>query len=134
MQLHANDYWTLNHDEAAGTVDIVWTEASAEMGDKGFKEALERLAGQAEAHAAPRILVDVRRFRHPMTPELGQWRTEAITPRYNKAGVRRFAYVVGTDTPMAGAAEKPPEQHPGEDFLTGFFAAEQEAREWLAEA
>ena len=76
----------------------------------------------------------MRRFRHAMTPELGQWRAEAITPRYNRAGVCRFAYVVGTDTPMAGAAKKPPERHPGEDFLTAFFAAEDDAREWLAKA
>ena len=129
MQLHSNRLWEITYDPGLGSVKIGWTEATADMADSDFKEALERFAHFAAGHRAPRLMVDVTGFRHPLTAELGQWREAEIVPLYNRAGVKRFAYVVGPDFPAPPAGEDV--QAEGETFVTRFFLDEAEARAWL---
>ena len=83
MQLHQNDLWTISYDEAVSSVKIDWTEKTAHMTDDDFKDALSRFAGHAEEHSARCLLVDVQRFKHALSEELGQWRDSTIIPRYN---------------------------------------------------
>ncbi len=127
MNLARNDYWTMDLDDSGTTVDLTWTAATAGMTADDFKEALATFAGLAEERDTPGLLVDVRQFGFQMTPDLGEWRVTDIVPRYNAAGVKRFAYVFPT------GAETPPEsQYPGEDFQTGYFTSTGDARAWLA--
>ena len=133
MELFRNDYFSITHDASAAALKIAWTEKTAEMGVEDFKDALRRLAGHAEEHGAHRLLVDVTRFRFAVGPEIGPWRGHEITPRYNAAGVAKFAYVFpeGADLPPSSA--EAPEAYSGEDFATRFFHSEDSARAWFAE-
>ncbi len=120
------DYWQLTHRRADSAVLLRWTPATAEMTDADFKDALEAFADLAEGRNARNLLVDVRTFRHEVGEALGAWRGEAIVPRYNRAGIRKFAYVVpGPGGPSGG---------PGEDFETRAFADEDSALAWFREA
>ncbi len=133
MRLHDTAYWKMAHETDAGIVSLHWTEATAEMKGDDFKRALELFAGFAEEYQPKGLMVDVRRFRHRPAPDVGEWRTEHITPRYNRAGISRFAYLIGPDFPAPpGAADGSPARQPGEDFETGFFEDETAARTWLA--
>ena len=132
MKLDRNDYWTIESDSEDKMVAIVWTEQTAKMTDGDFKTALELLARYAEERSDPAILVDVRKFRHAMSPGLGVWRENEIVPRYNAAGIARFAYVIGRDFP-APPNKEPSKLAEGEDFLTGFFDRVEDARDWLSE-
>jgi hypothetical protein len=119
------DYWQLTHRPAEAAIVLRWTPATATMTDDDFKDALEAFADLAEGRRASNLLVDVCNFRHEMGEALGVWRGEAIIPRYNRAGIRKFAYVV----PGAGG----PSGGPGEDFETRAFDSEDAALAWFRE-
>ncbi len=127
MELERNRYWTMDLVDERSTIDLVWTDATSNMAADDFKGALERFAGYAEQHHPKSLLVDVRRFGFTLAPELGEFRDKKIAPRYNGAGVQKFAYVFppGVDTP-------PGAKNPGEDFETSYFKSTDDARAWLA--
>jgi hypothetical protein len=119
------DYWHMTHRPAEAAIVLRWTPATATMTDDDFKDALEAFADLAEGRRASNLLVDVCSFRHEMGEALGVWRGETIIPRYNRAGIRKFAYVV----PGAGG----PSGGPGEDFETRAFDSEDAALAWFRE-
>jgi hypothetical protein len=127
MEIHRNEFLIMSHEPDLGVVSLVWSESTAHMKDEDFREALERFAGYAEQYGAKGLMVNVARFRHSPSAEVGQWRDCTIIPRYNKAGVKKFAFVTGKEGPA------PPPRPPktGEEFATGFFGSEVQARGWL---
>lgn len=129
MQLAQNQFYTLTHDENSKVLKLVWLEATSRMTEEDFKQALISLADYTEKHKAHGLLIDVAKFRYNMPKELGEWRAGAISPRYNKAGVKKFAFVHTKEFPEASG---PGEQYPGEDFLTKHFSSEENAQAWLA--
>lgn len=133
MRLHASEYFEITHDAESGILEIDWTERTAEMSDETFKAALQRFAGFAAERGARSLMVDVTRFRHRMGADIGAWRAAEITPQYNRAGVRRFAYVFAADADLPPSSEAAPEAYPGEDFATRFFHGEDEATAWVAD-
>src|SRR5260370_41648699 len=58
----------------------------------------------------------------------GPWRDANIIPRYNAAGVRKFAFHMPEGMPMIG---QPPENEVPGRFPTGYFGKRQEALAWL---
>lgn len=126
MEAHRNEFLSISHEREEGIVLLRWTEKTAGMTDENFKEALERFAGCAEQYSAKSLMVDVAKFRHSPSAEVGKWRDATIIPRYNKAGIRKFAFVTGKE----GAAPPGPPKA-GEAFVTRFFGSETEARRWL---
>jgi hypothetical protein len=54
--------------------------------------------------ARPRaLLIDATEFKHTFGPGVMEWRDAHIIPRYGAAGVRRFAFLMPTGFPGAGA-------------------------------
>ena len=60
--------------------------------------------------------------------EMG-WRDEHIIPRYNAAGVQKFAFVMPPGMPAIRA--EPANEDPA-TFPTGYFGTRQEALAWLS--
>ena len=86
-------------------------------------------AGFVEAKKARDILVDVARFRHKMGVEVQEWRIKNISGRYSAAGVRRFAFLLPRDAPIAPMMNQ---SAPSERFLTRGFDSADQAVAWLA--
>src|SRR5712692_1706403 len=59
----------------------------------------------------------------------GPWRDANIIPRYNAAGVAKFAFHMPEGMPMIG---KPPAPEGPGRFLTGYFGRRHDALDWLA--
>ena len=132
MQLHQNEFLTLSLEPDTHVLRIDWTDDTGGMSDADFRDALDRFAGFAAEHTTPNLLVDVRQFKFDVPEETGAWRQAEITPRYNSAGVRKFAYI------LPGAAPLPPEAPAdanagGDRFATRFFHDEEAAKVWFAE-
>lgn len=131
IRLYENDYLSIDHDADRAMLVMRWSEATADMTDAVFKDALEHFAAYAAEPGASALLVDVRKFRHPVGDDLGVWRGKEITPRYNDAGVTRFAYIAPPDMPTPPEGEPLEPLAPNEKFLTRFFGAEEGAVAWL---
>ncbi len=131
MKIHEDPLFTFELEREPGILRFLWTEKTAHMTDGDFTRALSLYADFAAKHRASALLVDVRNFRHQPGPEMGKWRNEVLVPRYRAAGVRRFAYVTGSDAPM------PPKRSSmtaaKEPFETRYFHSLEEAEKWLAQ-
>jgi SpoIIAA-like len=126
-QLLEDKYLQISWDEQTRIISIDWKEATSAMTDEYFKTELTLFAKQVEDKRAPRILIDVSKFRHRPSAEVGEWRLKNISTRYSAAGVRRFAFLLSKDSqilPMVSQSE-------GEQFLTQSFNNEEQAIAWL---
>ena len=128
--IHQNRLASFQHHPDHGLVELVWTDATADMSDADFQEQLALFSTLAQRHRARALRVGARAFQHKMSAEIGDWRDRTIIPRYNDAGVDRFAFV------LAEAAALPPEQparQGGPRYPTRFFHGRDQALAWLAE-
>jgi len=107
-------------------VRMKWLAGTAGMTDQDFKEALEAFAETALQHSAKRLLIDVSEFKHRPSPEVGVWRDEVIVPKYNRAGVKKIAWVWPGNTPSNGPTSDK------DKFENRYFATEAEALAWAS--
>ncbi len=117
-------------DENARIIRLDWQEATSTMSDEDFKNALSLFAGYVEEKKAHGILVDVRSFRHKMGPDVQPWRLANISPRYNAAGVQRFAFLFPESVQLSPMMNQSGD---GEQFITRAFSGEEQAFAWLGE-
>jgi hypothetical protein len=113
------------------TLDIVelrWFDSTREMSRDDFNESLTRFAACVEQTGRHRVLIDSTSFRMSPSNMDGPWRDEHIIPRYNSAGVVKFAFHMPEGMPMIGAA--PEREGPGR-FPTGYFGRRVDAIDWL---
>ena len=95
-----------------------------------FNVFLTRYAEHVEARRRPGGLVDAVQFRMDMAKMNMGWRDANIIPRYNAAGMRKFAFLMPAGMPMIGS--EPTAEGPAE-FPTGYFGTRAEALAWLAD-
>jgi len=113
-----------------GLVELRWYDTTAAMSADQFQGWLATFAGQLEQLREPRVLVDATRFRMDRANMNDEWRDAHIIPRYNGAGVRRFAFLYPDGVPLIGS---PPGPMGPSIFPTGYFGRRQAALEWLAQ-
>jgi hypothetical protein len=128
VQLHEDEFLRIFWDKQTRIIGIDWKEATSAMTDEDFKTELTLFAKQVEDKRAPRILIDVSKFRHRPGAEMGEWRLKNISTRYNAAGVQRFAFLFSKDSQIPPMASQSAE---GELFLTQSFNSREQATAWL---
>jgi hypothetical protein len=77
---------------SADLVELRWFDTTAEMSAQEFQGWLAKLAECVEGCGRSRVLVDSTSFRMSPTKMDGPWRDDHIIPRYNAAGVGKFAF------------------------------------------
>jgi hypothetical protein len=130
-ELYRNDFGTIIHHPEQGILELEWLEGSASMTDDDFMRSMERYAAFAEEHRTPNMLVDVTKFRHSPGDHVAPWRDEHIIPRYNAAGVTKFAFLVPPGGPGTVEAGSQPEREPPGSFPTGYFEDRQHIFDWF---
>ena len=127
MRLYQDALSTMSYSQETASIDLVWTQKTAQMTDQDFKAALERYAGYAEEHKAQNLLVNVQQFQHAVGPELGAWRDANIIPRYTAAEIQKMAYILKPEAQLPSTQE---EERP---YTIRFFHSEVEAKVWFQE-
>jgi hypothetical protein len=112
-----------------GYVEIRWYDATEAMSAAQFQDWLARFAGEVERRRPAGILVDGTSFLMDPGNMDDEWRNEHIVPRYNAAGVRKFAFHMPEGMPAIG---EPPAAEGPATFPTAYFARRQAALDWLA--
>ena len=122
---HAPDY-----------LELKWLGATESMSDEDWMTGLMILAPEAEAIAASAILIDATDFRHNFSDREGSmaWRDQQVIPKYNRAGVKKFAFLMpdGFPGPTAETGAEPLVDGKGAQFPTQWFAERDNALAWLA--
>ena len=123
------DRWGVIVDRPAqGLVELRWYDTTATMSAEQFQDWLATFAGHVERLRRRRVLIDGTRFMMDPANLNDAWRDANIIPRYNAAGVGRFAFLFPDGAPGIGA---PPAAEGPATFPTGYFARRQEALDWL---
>lgn len=128
--LNEDSLGKITYDDENSLLILEWLEATKDMIAPHFQGILYLLAGYAVQMKSKMIFVDSRKFLfHPSSELVGPWRTKNISPLYNEAGVKKFAFLYPPGSPI------PPtngQNMPDEKFPTGFFTSESELRKWLS--
>jgi len=126
----------VRHDPAL--TELKWLATSSSMSDDDWMTGLMLLATEAEASGASSILIDATDFRHDFVDrdKSMAWRDDQVIPRYNRAGVTRFAFVMpaGFPGPTAESGAAPRVDGPAARFPTQWFLSRDAALTWLNEA
>jgi len=131
-ELYRDEFGTITFHSEENVLELEWFEGSANMTDDDFMRSMQRYAGLAQERRTPNMLVDVTRFRHSPGDEVGLWRDQQIIPRYNAAGVRKFAFLVPHGTPGTVELGNQPEREPPGNFPTGYFSDRERIEDWFA--
>lgn len=113
---------------SADLIELRWFDTTAEMSAGEFQTWLEKFADCVERCGRSRVLVDSTTFRMSPANMDGPWRDANIIPRYNAAGVRKFAFHMPEGMPLIG---RPPEIEAPGRFPTGYFGKREDALAWL---
>jgi len=128
-QVYEDKWGEIFDRPSADLIEIRWFDTTAGMSRDDFQSWLTKFAECVETCARSRVLVDSTSFQMSPAKMDGPWRDANIIPRYNAAGVRKFAFLMPQGMPMIG---EPPANEPPGRFPTGYFGTRQAALDWLA--
>jgi hypothetical protein len=131
-EVASNQWATITYYSEWNTLELRWHPETKSMSDEDFKQALIDLADQGLVFHPPAMIIDATEFFHELGEGTLAWRDEHIVPRYNEAGVQKFAFLV-TDQ-MPGTVEKGGEPAPDgpANFPTGWFETTERMYAWLS--
>jgi hypothetical protein len=115
-------YYSINYFKTESLVELTWLPGTQDMTDQDFKQSLCVFAEGALQHRAKRLIIDMRQFKGRPTADVGAWRDDVIVPKYEKAGVKKIAWIwpgVSTDEMGEGVA-----------YQQRYFATRDEATNW----
>ncbi len=126
-QLYQDRFGVLSFDDARKILELRWLAETESMTDDDYMGWLERYASAAEQYHVPFTPIDTRAFKHHPGAHTGPWREEHIIPQYNRAGVKKFAFLLQT-----GAAPKTePAPEGSAQFPTGYFDSREQIERWF---
>ena len=127
-QLFQDRFGVMLYDDAKKILELRWFAETEAMTDDDYMGWLERFAVSAEQHHVQFIVIDTLAFKHHPGAHTGPWRDEHIIPRYNRAGVKKFAFLLSMGTALK--TESAPEELA--QFPTGYFDSREQIDRWFA--
>lgn len=133
VEVGRNAWGVLLNHERWRTLELTWLPSTSSMSDDGFKETLQLFAAEGERAKPDYMLIDATEFHHEVGAGVLEWRDREIIPRYNSAGVRKFAFVWPEGTPGTVESGGTPKPEGSADFPTGWFTGRERAYRWFME-
>ena len=133
VEVARNEWGVVLNHERWQTLELDWLPSTSEMSDEGFKETLALFAGEGERVKPAYMIIDATEFNHQLGDGVMEWRDREIIPRYNAAGVKRFAFLWPDGMPGTVESGSTPTPEGSANFPTGWFTARERAYQWLAE-
>ena len=127
-QLYHDRFGAISYDDARNMLELRWFAETKSMTDEDNMRWLERFAAAAERYHVPFVLIDAQEFKFHPGAQTGPWREEHIIPQYNRAGVKKFAFLLPAGT--VPKTEPAPEGAAG--FPTGYFDSREQIEHWFA--
>ena len=115
------------------SLELRWLASTAEAADPDLKVTMQEFADEAVKRKPRTLIVDTTAFHHQWGDDMMQWRDAKIIPRYNEAGIAKFAFIASPSFPGATVEEGSAPSHEGAaNFPTGWFKSRQGAYQWLS--
>ena len=130
-EIGRNLWGVILHHEDWRTLELRWLPV--DMSDADFKETITLFAELGEQHHPRWMIIDATEFHHEFGQGVMEWRDENIIPRYARAGVKKFAFLVKQGFPGTVESGAQPVVDGSATFPTGWFATRERAYQCLAE-
>jgi hypothetical protein len=129
-QIVYDDVWgsIIDHPQA-DYIEIRWYDTTSAMTADDFKKWLSLFAGHEERLRRRGSLTDATSFLMDRSNLDDAWRDANIVPRYNAAGIKKFAFHFPEGVPMIG---QPPAPEGSAKFPTAYFGKRADALAWLS--
>jgi hypothetical protein len=128
-----NEWGVVLGYEDWNALELKWLPSTREMKDDGFKETLVLFAAEGERAKPDYMIIDAVEFAHELGDGVLDWRDREIIPRYNAAGVKKFAFIWAEGMPGTVESGSTPAPEGPADFPTGWFTGRERAYKWLME-
>src|SRR5690348_11079905 len=99
VEMARNAWGVMIHHPQWHTLELRWFPSTREMTDDGFKETIQLQASEGERVRPANMFIDATEFFHQFGEGVMDWRDEHVIPRYNAAGVKRFAFLMPAGAP-----------------------------------
>ena len=133
VEVTKNEWGVVLNHEQWRTLELKWLPSTREMNDDGFKETLELFAAEGEQAKPDYMIIDATEFEHELGDGVLEWRDQEIIPRYNAAGVKKFAFLWKEGMPGTVESGSTPAPDGPADFPTGWFTGRERAYKWMME-
>jgi hypothetical protein len=130
VELYRDEFSTFTRDDQRRLVEQRWTNLA--MSDQQFRDRISKLATFLEQAHVPNVLVDMTVMSHTPSGDFEEWRQSQIIPRFNAAGVERFALILPAGVPgTVESGAKPAIEGAVAKFPTAYFATRDRALKWF---
>ncbi len=126
-QLFQDRFGVMFYDDDRNILELNWYPETEFMSDDDYMGWLKRFGIAAEQHHVRFIVIDTLAFKHHPGAHTGPWRDENIIPLYNRAGVKKFAFLLA---PGTAPKTKPAIEEPAQ-FPTGYFDSREQINQWF---
>jgi hypothetical protein len=116
--------YSITYYKSQRLVRFTWLAGTAGLTDQDFKETLEAFAEGILQHNAQRLIIDMREFRYRPSSEVLAWRDDVIVSKYNRAGVKKVAWVWPGVTGDTSTSKR-------DKFENHYCSTESEALAWV---
>lgn len=131
VELFRDEFSTYFRDDLRGLIEQRWSSATKSMSEQQFRDGISRLAQFLEREHVHNVLVDMAEIEHTPSDDFEAWRQSQIIPRYNAAGVKKFAFLLPPGAPTTVENGTKPAVEGKANFPTGYFATREQALKWL---
>ena len=132
LTLYSDRITQFLRDSEDNAIELRWLEEANAMSEAQFRAAIERLADLLERDRLPHVLVDMSSLKFRPAEDFEQWRQAKIIPRYNNAGVSKFAFLVPKGADYTVESGTLPAVEGSATFQTGYFSTREGAVSWFA--
>jgi hypothetical protein len=133
-QVVAKDQWgQMTFYDEWSSLELKWLPTTADASDDDVKATMQAFANESVSRRPRALIVDTTDFRHQWGDGMMQWRDAQVIPRYNEAGVTKFAFIASPNYPGPTVEDgaTPAPEGPA-NFPTGWFKSREAAYQWLA--
>jgi hypothetical protein len=131
-EIYRDQYSEYFDDPDHHVLELRWLDTTRMMSEAQFRAGLDRLATMLEERHTPNVIIDVVNFDHQSPDDFGAWREKNIIPRYNAAGVKKFAFVMPASSTYCTEMGVEPAVEGSARFPTGYFRTPEHAIAWFA--
>lgn len=99
VELYRDEFATYTRDDEHNLIEQRWSSATKSMSEQQFRDGVSRLAQFLEESRFSNAFVDITLMGYRPSADFEPWRQANIIPRYNAAGVRKFAFLMPAGAP-----------------------------------
>lgn len=132
--VYQSPYTKITFDEASQIQIQVWKNTE-DFTDELYKQEVSANAQAALEHKPKGLVSEATYFEYIVNPDLQDWTTENFFMNLKKAGVKRYAVIIGTELFVQVSVEQTIDEASGiEEIAVRYFDNLEKAKTWVSQA